>query len=251
MADLVYPPVVVTLKTLWRYLGLRFTFEGQENIPASGGAILAMNHVGYLDFALIGTGVLPRKRYVRFMAKKSIFDHKIAGPLMRGMHHISVDRDSGSASFVAALRALRAGEIVGIFPEATISRSFEIKEMKTGAIRLAQGAGVPIIPTIIWGSQRIYTKGIKPDFSRKKIPISVSYGPPLHVSKGDDALEAEAELRRRMEALLRSVQEKYPDSPVGQFWAPARLGGTAPTPLQIELEHQRHNAPDSQDREED
>ena len=253
MADLVYPPVVVTLKTLWRYLGLRFTFEGQQNIPTSGGAILAMNHVGYFDFALIGTGVLPRKRYVRFMAKKSIFDHKIAGPLMRGMHHISVDRDSGSASFVAALRALRAGEIVGIFPEATISRSFEIKEMKTGAVRLAQGAGVPIIPTIIWGSQRIYTKGIKPDFSRKRFPIFVSYGEPLHISKGDDVSQAEAELRRRMESLLHALQEKYPDSPVGQFWAPARLGGTAPTPEQIELEHQHHNrtAPDTQDLEED
>ena len=126
MRDFVYPPVVFTIKTLWKYLGLRFDFKGSEHIPATGGAILAINHIGYLDFAITGTAVLPRKRYVRFMAKKEIFDHKIAGPLMRGMHHISVDRSSGSSSFVAALRYLRAGEIVGIFPEATISRSFEI-----------------------------------------------------------------------------------------------------------------------------
>ena len=51
------------------------------------------------------------KRYVRFMAKKELFDNKIAGPLLRGMHHISVDRSNGSASFVQALRALRDGEI--------------------------------------------------------------------------------------------------------------------------------------------
>ena len=87
MADLVYPPVVVVLKTFWKYLGLRFDFEGDENIPRQGGAILAMNHVGYLDFALIGTAALPVKRYVRFMAKKEIFENKIAGPLMRCEPH--------------------------------------------------------------------------------------------------------------------------------------------------------------------
>ena len=88
MADLVYPPVIVAIKAFWKYLGIKFTFKGQEHLPADGGAILAMNHVGYLDFALIGTAALPRKRYIRFMAKKEIFDHKISGPLMRGMHHI-------------------------------------------------------------------------------------------------------------------------------------------------------------------
>mgnify|MGYP003336789978 FL=1 len=102
MRDFVYPPVIIGIKTGWKLLGLKFKFKGQENIPANGGAVLAMNHVGYLDFALIGTGVLPRERYVRFMAKKSIFDNKFAGPLMRGMHHISVDRENGSQSFLQA-----------------------------------------------------------------------------------------------------------------------------------------------------
>jgi 1-acyl-sn-glycerol-3-phosphate acyltransferase len=110
VADLVYPPVVVALKTFWKYLGLRFDFQGEENLPRKGGAILAMNHVSYLDFALIGTAALPAKRWIRFMAKKELFDNKVAGPLLRGMHHISVDRSSGSASFVAALEALKSGE---------------------------------------------------------------------------------------------------------------------------------------------
>ena len=65
MADLVYPPVVVALKSLWKYLGLKFDFAGAENLPTDGGAILAMNHIGYLDFALIGTAALPVNRYVR------------------------------------------------------------------------------------------------------------------------------------------------------------------------------------------
>jgi 1-acyl-sn-glycerol-3-phosphate acyltransferase len=242
MADLVYPPVIVAIKTFWKYLGIKFTFKGQEHLPAEGGAILAMNHVGYLDFALIGTAALPRKRYIRFMAKKEIFDHKISGPLMRGMHHISVDRSSGSASFVAALRALRDGEIVGIFPEGTISRSFEIAKMKTGAVRLAMGANVPIIPTIVWGSQRIMTKKRKPDFKRNKYPVYVTFGEAFIVNKGMDVDAAEAELRKRMLDLLHQVQAEYPDSPQGQFWAPARLGGTAPTPEQVQLEYEAYKS---------
>ena len=231
MADLVYPPVVVVLKTFWKYLGLRFDFKGDENIPRQGGAILAMNHVGYLDFALIGTAALPVKRYVRFMAKKEIFENKIAGPLMRGMHHISVDRSSGSASFVAALRALKSGEIVGIFPEGPISVSFELKEFKSGAVRLAMGAGVPVIPAVVWGSQRIWTKKVKRDLKRKKYPISVTFGQPLHFTKDDNVEEGEAQLRAAMQALLLDVQSHYPDSHEGARWAPVRLGGSAPAPL--------------------
>ena len=231
MADLVYPPVIILVKSLWRYLGLTFNFQGDENVPRKGGAILAINHVGYFDFALTGTAALPAGRYVRFMAKKEIFANKIAGPLMRGMHHINVDRENGAASFVAALRALKSGEIIGIFPEGTISTSFEIKALKSGAVRLAMGAGVPVIPTVIWGSQRVWTKGVKRNLRREHIPISVVFGEPITYARTDDLEIAENELRETLLAMLRQVQDKYPDSHVGQRWAPTRLGGTAPAPL--------------------
>ncbi len=231
MADLVYPPVIGTIKLFWRYLGLKMDFSGEENVPREGGAILAINHISYFDFALAGTAVLPVKRYVRFMAKKEIFDNKLAGPLMRGMHHINVDRSNGSASFVAALRALRGGEIIGIFPEATISKSFEIKELKTGVVRLAMGAGVPVIPTIIWGSQRLWTKGVPRDLRRKHVPITVVVGEPIYFTKDQDVAQAEADLRATMISMLHKVQDSYPDSHVGQRWAPLRLGGSAPAPL--------------------
>ncbi|CAB4885349.1 unannotated protein [freshwater metagenome] len=233
MADLVYPPVILVLTSFWKYLGLKLDFKGVENLPTrtKGGAILAINHISYLDFALAGTAALPMKRYVRFMAKKEIFDNKLAGPLMRGMHHINVDRSNGSASFVAALRALRDGEIIGIFPEGTISVSFEIKELKTGVVRLAQGADVPVIPTIIWGSQRIWTKKVKRDLRRKRVPISVTFGEPISFPKGGDVEAGEALLRETMVKMLHGMQEKYPDSHEGQRWAPVRLGGTAPAPL--------------------
>jgi 1-acyl-sn-glycerol-3-phosphate acyltransferase len=231
VADLVYPPVVVAIRLFWKYLGLRFDFKGVQHIPPDGGAILSINHVGYLDFALTGTAALPTGRYVRFMAKKEVFDNKLAGPLMRGMHHICVDRSSGSASFVAALRALRAGEIVGIFPEGTISVSFEIKELKSGAVRLAMAAGVPVIPTIVWGSQRIWTKKVKRNLRREKFPVTVAFGEPLYFDKQSNVEASESLLRETMIAMLHEVQQKYPDSHQGQRWAPLRLGGSAPAPL--------------------
>jgi len=231
VADFVYPPVVGAIKLFWKYLGLRFDFTGDQHIPRSGGAILSINHVGYLDFALTGTAALPTGRYVRFMAKKEVFDNKLAGPLMRGMHHICVDRSSGSASFVAALRALRAGEIVGIFPEGTISVSFEIKELKSGAVRLAMASGVPVIPTVVWGSQRIWTKKVKRNLGRNKIPITVTFGDPIYFDKQSDVEAGEKLLRETMISMLHEAQRNYPDSHQGQRWAPLRLGGSAPAPL--------------------
>lgn len=245
MAEIVYPPVIVAIKSLWKYLGIQFDFQGVKNLPTKGGAVLCMNHIGYLDFALVGTGALPANRYIRFMAKKEIFDHKIAGPLMRGMHHISVDRDSGSSSFVAALRALRSGEIIGIFPEGTISRSFEIEDLKSGAIRLSMAAGVPIIPVAVWGSQRIITKQRKPDFKRRKHPVHVAFGEPYLVTKGTDVELAEAELKLKMLELLHSVQANYPHTHDGQWWAPARLGGTAITSAQLHTERQNMKEQDN------
>jgi 1-acyl-sn-glycerol-3-phosphate acyltransferase len=230
MAELVYTPVIGLFKGVWKALDIQFKFEGQDNLPRQGGAVIACNHISYLDFALIGTGALHTKRFIRFMAKKGAFDNKIAGPLLRGMKHISVDRENGGASFVTALRALRDGEIICIFPEATISTSMEIKSMKSGAVRLAMGANVPVIPVVIWGSQRIWTKGQPKNFRRQSIPVQVVYGEPLHFTKDQDLEACETILRETMIQMLHKLQEEYPDSHVGERWAPIRLGGTAPKP---------------------
>ena len=99
MSDYVYPPVIAAAKAMFRVLDLRLSVDGAEHIPTSGGAVIACNHVGYLDFIFCGWGAQPARRLVRFMAKKSVFDHRLSGPLMRGMHHIPVDRDAGLASY--------------------------------------------------------------------------------------------------------------------------------------------------------
>ena len=228
-----YPPVILGIRGAFAALGLRFTVLGCEHVPQAGGAVLASNHVSYLDFTFVGWGVQPRGRLVRFMAKDAVFRHTISGPLMRGMHHIAVDRAAGSQAFRDALSMLKAGEIVGIFPEATISRSFMLKELKPGAVRLAKAAGVPLVPTIVWGGQRVYTKSRPIRLGPRGKAITVAYGEPMEIGRRDDPDVAAAELRHRIETLLTTVQRSYPDSPSGpddSWWLPQALGGTAPTP---------------------
>lgn len=233
MAELVYPPVVLAAKTAFRLLDLKLDVRGTEHIPATGGAVIACNHVSYLDFLFCGLGAQPAKRLVRFMAKREIFANRIAGPLMRGMHHISVDRAAGADSYRAALEALRGGEVVGVFPEATISRSFTVKEIKSGAVRMAAEAGVPLVPMALWGTQRMWTKGRDRELTKRHVPITVLAGEPMRPSTEDDMDALTTDLRARMTVLLDTIQRDYPDEPAGpddRWWLPAHLGGTAPTP---------------------
>jgi 1-acyl-sn-glycerol-3-phosphate acyltransferase len=233
MSELVYPPVLAAAKVMFRVLDMRLSVDGAEHIPRTGGAVIACNHIGYLDFIFCGVGALPSRRLVRFMAKKAVFDHRISGPLMRGMHHIPVDRDAGIASYRAALAALKNGEVVGVFPEATISRSFTIKDLKSGAVRMAAAAKVPLIPMAVWGTQRFWTKGHRRALTQRHVPISIAAGEPMMPQRNDDQEVVTAELRSRLSGLLDRLQRDYPDTPTSgadSWWLPAHLGGTAPTP---------------------
>jgi 1-acyl-sn-glycerol-3-phosphate acyltransferase len=230
MAEPVYLPVVGFARGVFRALGLRFSITGHEHVPATGGGVVAMNHVGYLDFALVGFAFRPRKRLVRFMAKKEVFDHRVSGPLMRGMKHIPVDRGAGADSYRAAVAALRAGELVGVFPEATISQSFELKEFKSGAVRMAQEAGVPVYPAVVWGSQRVWTKNRPRDFKHRGTEIRIVLGAPY--TPTGDPTTATAELKARMGGLLDIARATYGGTQRDDkdtWWIPAALGGTAPT----------------------
>lgn len=225
----VYTPIISIARTIFAVQGLRFRVTGAENVPREGGAVMVVNHIGYLDFTYAGLAAYDAGRHVRFMAKDAIFHHPISGPLMRGMHHIPVDREAGASSFLEALRALKRGEIVGVFPEATISRSFELKEFKTGAARMAQASGTPLLPVVIWGSQRVWTKGRRKHLGRTRTPIAVRVIEPLHVGKGEDVTAATAELKRRMQAALDIERREYPRlSGADLQFLPRSLGGTAP-----------------------
>jgi 1-acyl-sn-glycerol-3-phosphate acyltransferase len=225
--------VIGAILTTFRVLDLNIQVEGAERIPREGGAVLASNHISYLDFIFAGLAARPSKRLVRFMAKKEVFDNKISGPLMRGMRHIPVDRSAGLSSYRQALEYLKSGEVVGVFAEATISRSFTVKELKNGAVRMAQAADVPLIPVALWGTQRLWTKGRPRRLWQRHVPITVLVGEPIYPKKGDNAAALTEQLRTALAALLDEAQAKYPVKPSGpeeSWWLPAHLGGTAPTP---------------------
>jgi 1-acyl-sn-glycerol-3-phosphate acyltransferase len=230
--DRPYRFVIRVALVVFRLFGFRFDVRGSEHVPASGGAIICSNHVSFFDFTFLGLGALPQHRLVRFMAKSSVFDHPFAGPFMRAMRHIPVDRKAGAAAFESAVRALKDGEIVGVFPEATISSSFTVKDLKAGAARMAVDAGVPVIPAAVWGGHRIATKNHKVVL-RRGVPVTVILGEPLVAEPGEKTQSLLRRTKVAMELLLDEAQRSYPDQPAGpddRWWLPAHLGGTAPTP---------------------
>ena len=226
MTEPLYRAIVEGFKGIFAVLGMKLDIVGEENIPLQGGAVLALNHTSYLDFALGGVPADRRgRRFVRFMAKDSVFRHPIAGPLMRGMKHIPVDRHDGSVAFEAAVAAARAGELIGVFPEATMSRSLEIKELKNGAVRMAREADVPLIPMIVFGGHRVLSYDVR-DFTRGRT-ICMTIGRPM--ASNDDVDEMTRALRSTLSELLDETIDRYPDKPPGAPWIPQRHGGCAPS----------------------
>ena len=233
LVEPLYWSVIGVARTLFAAQGLRFTVTGAENFPRTGGAVVTVNHTGYLDFTYAGLAALRARRLIRFMAKESVFRHPVTGPLMRGMHHIPVDRTAGAGAFHEALEALGRGEIVAVYPEATISRSFELKGFKTGAARLAQQAQVPVVPVVMWGAQRVWTKDHPKRLGRTNLPIFVDVGAPLTIGADEDVEAATERIRAAMAEALERLWAAYPPLPDDELaFLPARLGGRAPTPEQ-------------------
>lgn len=224
--------VIPALKLVLRMQGLKIMVTGAENIPETGPAVVASNHTNYMDFIFTAlTGHVRGRRLVRFMAKKEVFDTPVVGWLMRRMHHLSVDRSAGHGSLQAAADHLREGHLVGIFPEATISRSFELKDFKTGAVRIAARADVPLIPIVTWGGQRVWTKDVKKRLGRSKLPVLIKVG--KEVDPTGDPAEATERLHAAMGELLEEARSEY-DAAYGPFpdglaWRPRSMGGSAPT----------------------
>jgi 1-acyl-sn-glycerol-3-phosphate acyltransferase len=215
----IVPPVVAMN-------GTKFTFRGLENIPERGGALLAQNHTSYLDWLPPLFAARERGRRMYFMIKAEMADVKAVNYVIKHARLIPVDRRHGHDAIDVAVQRLREGELIGMHPEATISRSFELREFKTGAARMALEAQVPIVPLIVWGAHRIWPKDQQKKVFRNKVPVTVAAGPPLPPRGTPEQLNAA--LRAAMNRLLYQVQEEYPH-PEGEFWVPRRLGGSAPT----------------------
>lgn len=233
--------VIGFLKTVMRW---DIRDQGVDNVPANSGAVLVYNHHAYLDFVMLGWPIVRKlRRPVRFLAKAEIWDSWKVRWVMVNVRAVPVERASPAAAkdvLGAGVQALRNGDLVAMAPEQTISQSFELLPFKTGPVRMAQEAGVPIIPIIGWGNHRWLTKGNGLDMKGGwNIPIEVRYGEPVHVPPGADVHAVTEELRATMQTMLREVQLAYPDVDKGRdaWWQPASLGGGARPHAEVLEEH--------------
>lgn len=221
---------MLVCRVLFAVLRVRRSATGLANIPADGGAILAMTHFGYLEFGLVAYTIWRYdRRRVRFLITSGAFRNPIIGFLLRRLHQIPVDRHAGAGAFDAAIIALAEGSLLGIFPEAGIDPSFTVRALKTGAVRLAAQSGAPLIPVAVWGGQRLITREHR--FLRGERfgnPVMLKFAPALPVD--GEAHDVTARLRATLQELVASLRAEYPEDGHGQWWHPAALGGTAPTP---------------------
>ncbi|WP_436699239.1 lysophospholipid acyltransferase family protein [Nocardioides sp. BYT-33-1] len=158
---------------------------GGENIPRSGGFIIALNHISHVDPLTAAHLVYDHGYKPRYLAKSGLFDNPALGFFLRGAGQIPVKRETKDAvgAYAAAVDAVRSGQCVVIYPEATITRDPEMWPMKgkSGAARIALETGCPVIPVGQWGAHEIlapYTK--RPHVvPRRKVVMRV--GPPVEL----------------------------------------------------------------------
>jgi 1-acyl-sn-glycerol-3-phosphate acyltransferase len=232
--DLTYRAVIGLCRALFRAFGLRIRVSGADRLPAAGPVVVAANHSSFLDFMFVGLVGVRRVRLVRFMAKESVFRSRLSGPPMRAMSHIPVDRAHGELAARQALRALRGGEVVGVYPEATIGRAFVVKDredFRRGAAYLALATGAPLVPVAHWGIHRIFTIDGRYSLRRGKA-VEVVVGEPLVPLAGETAEALTVRLHDRLAEMVDELVERYPQPPPDPehaWWWPASRGGAAPT----------------------
>jgi len=195
--------------------GWRPEVSGLEHVPAEGGVVLASNHLSFADQLFLGA-VIPR--HVAFWGKKEYFTG--TGPkgvldrgLMRGLGVIPVNRDGGAASdaaFASAVPVLARGGMVAVFPEGTRSPDGRLYRGRTGALRLAQSCGVPIVPVGITGTDEVRPRDL---LGRHRPRVAISFGPPVDVAGADvrtgtDALMACIQRLSGQEYVPRYAQKK-------------------------------------------
>ena len=227
----VVPATSALFRLRWRHL---------DRIPASGPAIVAVNHLSHADPFVVARAIWNSGRVPHFLAKESLFELPVAGRILTAAGQIPVQRSTAIAaqSLGAAVAALRRGEVVVIYPEGTVTRDDEFWPMvpKTGIARLIrQLPDVPVIPMGQWGVQDaldVYRRRLRP-FPRKTVTVSV--GEPIDVGQYVSGAETPESVRRLADVVMRAVRAEVADirgaTPPAAFSAqPVRRGGVAGVP---------------------
>jgi 1-acyl-sn-glycerol-3-phosphate acyltransferase len=197
----------------------RWQIEGIEKIPKHGPAILAWNHIAYLDPLAISYVVVRAGRRPRFLTKSELFQDRRIRWALSGSGQIEVKRGTRAAPVALdhALEALDRGEAVIIFPEGTVTTDPELnpRPAKSGVARLALKSGVPVIPCAIWGTANVWPKGYAHRW-RPRQDIVVRIGDPVLIEGDfDTPRDWQAAGKRVMDAiavLLAGIRPAVPDT---------------------------------------
>ena len=177
-------PLLLTTKRDW---------SGTEHLPQQGGCVAVTNHVSHFDPLAIAHFLYDNGRLPRFLGKEAIFRVPVIGTILRGAGQIPVYRESADATkaYEAAVGAVRRGECVVIYPEATITRDPGLWPMtgKTGAARVALVTGAPVIPIAQWGPQDVLgavRQAVPPAPAQDDAPRGRAAGRPVGVRRPPD-----------------------------------------------------------------
>lgn len=188
----------------------RIEMRGVENLPREGAYVLAPNHNSEFDPLVIAVAVWRAGRAPRFLAKESLFKVPVLGAALRATGMVPVPRTSSSAnqSIAAAQSIARDGRGVIVYPEGTLTRDPDLWPMrgKTGALRLALGGDLPLIPMAQWGVQQILPRYGKLKFPRRA-RVVVEFGPAMDVSEYRETATQPATLTRATDKLMGRIAE--------------------------------------------
>lgn len=189
---------------------LRLQIEGEENIPAAGGCVIASNHTLGADYVVLGYAS-PRQLY--YMAKAEIFAfHPLVAKLIAGAGAFPVQRGKGDTQAIdQAVALVKAGKIVGMFPEGTRSRSGVLRRGKPGAARIALGAAAPLVPAAVVNGDTILRDVLK--LQRRPL-VTVRFGTPIVVA-GDS--ENGEDVDRLTTTMMLAIAELLPPEQRGEY----------------------------------
>ncbi|HEX5205759.1 lysophospholipid acyltransferase family protein [Paractinoplanes rhizophilus] len=208
----------------------RRTWTGMDNIPRTGGVIIAPNHASHFDPLVVAHFIYGAGRWPRFLGKASLWKVPVLGPFLRKVKQIPVERGSVEAvkSLDALVEALDDGGAVVIYPEGTTTRQPDLWPMrgKTGAARLALLTGAPVIPMANWGSQTIYDPRTSRLRIRPRTPVTVTAGKPVDFARWQGATPTRAVLEEMTDAIMLDVQRLVAEvrgepAPEGLYARPA------------------------------
>jgi len=188
----------------------RYRMRGLDHIPKRGAFVISPNHVTNFDPLTTAYLVWRGGRVPRFLAKASLFKVPALGWLLRYTGQIPVERGGGGPDPLAAATRLIDDELaVIVYPEGTLTRDPDEWPMrgKTGAARLALLTGAPVIPVANWGAHTIYDPRTSKLKIRPRTPVAVTSGPPIDLSRWQDAPPTRAVLEQMTDAIMLEVQE--------------------------------------------